>query len=207
MQDPAGLFQEESCNNGEARCTSWALFHWKIHRLGVSYARLGEDIQNETMLTILLMWSFSVSVLQKGLLLHIRFWDLCKGVLIVDNICWSSCEGDWSQELPILPPWWHHSPLTKIYFLLIFLLHFLSTRSWNDNLLFSSVQLLSHVWLFATPWTTACQASLSITNSRSSHKPMSLESVMASNHLILCHPLLLLPSIFPSIRVFSNESA
>ena len=72
---------------------------------------------------------------------------------------------------------------------------------------FSSVQSLSHVQLFATPWTTACQASLSITNSRSPPKPMSIESVMPSNHFILCHPLLLLPSIFPSIRVFSNESA
>ena len=72
---------------------------------------------------------------------------------------------------------------------------------------FSSVQLLSRVWLFATPWTAACQASLSITNSCSPPKPMSIESVMPSNHLILCHPLLLLISIFPSIRVFSNESA
>ena len=71
----------------------------------------------------------------------------------------------------------------------------------------SSVQSLSHVWLPATPWTTACQSSLSITNSQSSPKLMSIESVMPSNHLILCHPLLLLPSIFPSIRVFSNESA
>ena len=59
---------------------------------------------------------------------------------------------------------------------------------------------------FVTPWTAACQASLSITNSWSSLKLMSIESVMPSNHLILCHPLLLLPSIFPSIRVFSNES-
>ena len=65
----------------------------------------------------------------------------------------------------------------------------------------------SRVRLFVTPWTTACQASLSITNSQSSPKPMSIESVMPSNHLTLCHPLLLLPSIFPSIRVFSNESA
>ena len=72
---------------------------------------------------------------------------------------------------------------------------------------FSSVQLLSHVQLFATPWTTVCQASLSITNSQSPPKPMSIKSVMPSNHLILCHPLLLLPSIFPSIRVFSNEAA
>ena len=70
----------------------------------------------------------------------------------------------------------------------------------------SSVQLLSHVWLFATPRTAACQACLSITNSRCLLKLMSIESVMPSNHLILCHPLLLPPLIFPSIRVFSNES-
>ena len=72
---------------------------------------------------------------------------------------------------------------------------------------FSSVQSLSRVRLFATPWTAARQASLSITNSRSPPKPMSIESVMPSNHLILCRPLLLPPSIFPSIRVFSHESA
>ena len=71
----------------------------------------------------------------------------------------------------------------------------------------SSVQSLSRAQLFATPWTAACQASLSITNSQSSHKLMSIESVIPFNHLILCCPLLLLPSIFPSIRVFSNESA
>ena len=71
---------------------------------------------------------------------------------------------------------------------------------------FSSVQSLGCVRLFATPWTTACQTSLFITNSRSPPKPISIESVMPSNHLMLCHPLLLLPSIFPSIRVFSNES-
>ena len=71
---------------------------------------------------------------------------------------------------------------------------------------FSSVQLLSRFRLFATLWTTACQASLSITNSWSLLKLMSIESVMPSNHLILCLPLLLLPSISPSIRVFSKES-
>ena len=71
----------------------------------------------------------------------------------------------------------------------------------------SSVQLLSHVQHFTTPWTAARQGSLSITNSRSLLKLMSTESVMPPNHLILCHPLLLLPSILPSIRVFSNESA
>ena len=72
---------------------------------------------------------------------------------------------------------------------------------------FSSVQSLSHVRLFATPQTTAHQASLSITNSQSLPKLMSIKSVMPSNHLILYRPLLLLPSIFPNIRVFSNESA
>ena len=72
--------------------------------------------------------------------------------------------------------------------------------------IFSSVQLLSHVRLFATPWTAAHQASLFTTNSQSLLKLTSIESVMPSNHLILCCPLLLLPSIFPSIRVFSSES-
>ena len=70
----------------------------------------------------------------------------------------------------------------------------------------SSIQLLSRVQLFATPWTAACQASLSITNSQSLLKPMSIESVMPSNHLILCRPLFLPPSIFPNIRFFSSES-
>ena len=80
----------------------------------------------------------------------------------------------------------------------------------NDSILtvkFSSVQLLSCLQLFATLWTAACQASLSITNSQSPSKPMSIESVMPSNHLSLCRPLLLLPPIPPSIRVLSNESA
>ena len=72
---------------------------------------------------------------------------------------------------------------------------------------FSSVQSLSHGQLFVTPWTAARQASLSIINSQSLLKLISIESVMSSNHLILCRPLLLPPSIFPSIRVFSNESA
>ena len=76
----------------------------------------------------------------------------------------------------------------------------------EEALMVSSVQSLSRVWLFATPWTAACQASLSITNSRSLPKPMSIESVIPSSHLILCRPFLLLPPILPSIRVFSNES-
>ena len=74
------------------------------------------------------------------------------------------------------------------------------------NGIISSVQSLSCVRFFVTPWTAACQTSLSITNSWSLLKLMSIESVMPSNHLILCHPLLLLSSVFPSIRVFSNES-
>ena len=86
----------------------------------------------------------------------------------------------------------------------------LKKLSWMDGReqigLFSSVQLLSHVRLFVTLWIAACQASLSITNSRSSFKLMSIESVMPSSHLILCSPLLLLPPIPPSIRAFSNES-
>ena len=96
------------------------------------------------------------------------------------------------------------------YYVLRLRLFFESYNRYDLNLIadfvFSSVQLLSRVRLFATPWTTACQASLSITNSWSLPKPMSIELVMPPNHLILCRPLLLLPSIFPSITVFSNES-
>ena len=80
------------------------------------------------------------------------------------------------------------------------------TVTYNQSVQFSSVTQ-SRVQLFATPWTAACQASLSITISRCLTKLMSIELVMLSNHLILCHPLLLLPLMFPSIRVFSNESA
>ena len=83
---------------------------------------------------------------------------------------------------------------------------FLGRKAMTNPVQFSSVQLLSYVRLFVTPWTAAHQASLSITNSQSWLKLMSIELVMPSNHLILCHPLLLLPSIFFSIRVFSNES-
>ena len=78
--------------------------------------------------------------------------------------------------------------------------------TFSVSVFYCSVQSLSRVRLFATPWTTARQASLSITNSQSLLKLMFTESVKPSNHLILCHPLLLLPSIFPSIRVFSKES-
>ena len=86
-------------------------------------------------------------------------------------------------------------------------LHVKLTESKLGLLQFSSVQSLCHVWLFETPWTAAHQVSLSITSSRSLLKLMSIESMMPSNHLNLYWPLLLLPSIFPSLRVFSNESA
>ena len=88
--------------------------------------------------------------------------------------------------------------------LLKMLSHFILTRAWGTG--FSSVQSLSCVWIFSTSWIAAHQASRSITNSRSLLKLMPIESVMPSSHLILCCPLLLLPLIPPSIRVFSNES-
>ena len=94
--------------------------------------------------------------------------------------------------------------LSLLYFIFNFLCEVLYALFIFAMIQFSSVQSLSRVRLFVTPWTTARQASLSITNCWSLPKPMSIESVMPSN---LCHPLLLLPSIFPSIRVFSNESA
>ena len=94
---------------------------------------------------------------------------------------------------------------TNSYRTIPFCLHHLQHLSnWYEVI--SSVQLLSRVQLIATPWTAACQASLSINNSRSLLKLMSIESVMPSNHLILSHPLLLPPSVFPSIRLFSSES-
>ena len=94
-----------------------------------------------------------------------------------------------------------------IGFISVYFLDIKCPKIFSPRLVFSSVQSLRRVQLFATPWTAARQASLSITNSWSLPKPMSIESVMPSNHLILCCPLLLLPSIFPCIGVFSNESA
>ena len=93
-----------------------------------------------------------------------------------------------------------------IFCLTIHLLKGIWVVSCFRQLLISSVQSLSHFWLFATPWIAARQATLSITNSWNLFKLMSIELVMPSNHLILCHPLFLPPSTFPSIRVFSNES-
>ena len=98
------------------------------------------------------------------------------------------------------------SKLKSFYLCFFQFSHFHIFSAAKHRTLPSSVRSLSCVQLFTTPWTAACQASLSITNSRSLLKLMSIESMMPSNHLILRHPLLLLPSIFPSIRVFSNES-
>ena len=96
----------------------------------------------------------------------------------------------------------HEKKLFEVrYFVLV------PPEKYSPRPILSSVQSLSHVRLFATPWTTARQVSLSMTNSQSPPKPTSIESMMPSSSLMLCHPLLLLPSIFPSIRVFSSESA
>ena len=95
---------------------------------------------------------------------------------------------------------------TEYLSFLKFILHYIFNEIYVLCVQFSSVQSLSRVRLFATPWIAACQASLSITNSQSSLRLTSIESVMPSSHLILCHPLLLLPPIPPSIRVFPNES-
>ena len=103
--------------------------------------------------------------------------------------------------------WCQHSKQKQVHiFLLMVKGKSIGFYEKSLRLSFSSVQPLNHVRLFATPWTAARQASLCITNSQSLLRLMSIESVMPSNRLILCHPLLLLPSIFPSIRVFSNES-
>ena len=101
-------------------------------------------------------------------------------------------------------PWW--IILKQIPDIILPLNNNFFKARWSHVQWISSVQSLSRVQLFVTPWTAACQASLSITNSQSFLKLMSIELVMPSNHLILCHPLLLLLSIFPSIGVFSNES-
>ena len=116
---------------------------------------------------------------------------------------------DWGTDV------YHIFCVVVVTWLFTFVKHYLSTETntvWyhlyvESKKNTSSVQLLSRVRLFATPWTTACQASLSIANTWSLLKLMSIESVVPSNHLILHRPLLLPPSIFPSIRVFSNESA
>ena len=108
--------------------------------------------------------------------------------------------------------WWSIQDFHFVLTFFVFLFHSSSCQDksaghFNSSVQFSPFQLLSHVRLFVTLWTAARQVSLSITNSQSLLKLMSIELMMPPNHLILCHPFLFLPSIFPSIRVFSNESA
>ena len=120
--------------------------------------------------------------------------------------CPSDCLIDCLLHAPLRSLIWpfFFSPLLYLFTTLFYLL--ISRKHMIPIPQFSSVQSLSRVWLFVTPWIAAHQASLSITNSWSSPKLMSMDSVMPSSHLILCHPLLLLPPIPPSIKVFSNES-
>ena len=125
------------------------------------------------------------------------------GCCLASSGSWADFHGNFSFFLPSTP---------ATTFVFKFLSYEINNYPWCSPKLQGIsqvlwVQLLSRVRLFATPWTAARQASLSITSSQSPPKLMSIESVMPSNHLILCHPLLLLPSIFPNIRVFSNESA
>ena len=130
---------------------------------------------------------------------------------------WQECRGKqkhsvyqtgraWCRDVTLSAAW---SDKTEWYWQdeLVRVIHGVSRPLLCDANNVYSVQSLSRVWLFATPWTTACQASLSIADSGSLPKLMSVESVMTSNHLVLCWPLLLLPPIFPNIRVFSNQSA
>ena len=123
-----------------------------------------------------------------------------RGEIVEDREAWWTIAHRVTKSQTRVKKWNTHSRThTRQGYILPFCL-------FNLHAEFSTVQSLSHVQLFVTSWTAAHQASLSINNTRSLLKFMSIESVMSSNHLILCHPLLLLPSIFPSIRVFSNES-
>ena len=124
---------------------------------------------------------------------------VCTGVNTECVKVWVVSWGGWARDASGRWGWGSLGPWQRCYKVMFRNKNFIEQA-------FSSVQSLSRVWLFATPWIAARQASLSITNSRSLPRLTSIESVMPSSHLILCRPLLLLPSIPPSIRVFSNES-
>ena len=119
------------------------------------------------------------------------------------------CSNSWVHQMDsCLSSWWYYLTILSSAIPFSFCLQsFPASGSFAVSWFFTSVQLLSHVWLFVTPWTAACQASLSITNPRSLPKLVSIELVMPSNRLILCCPLLCLPSVLSSIRVFSSKSA
>ena len=136
--------------------------------------------------------------------------DYNKNYILYDSTLWHSRRGKiswWKRDLLSRMEYGRRKGLITERYGRIFFYKFLLKYSVLILWWFSLVQLLSHVWLSATPWTAAFQASLSYTNVQSLLKLMSIESVMPSNHLVLCHPLLLLPSIFPSMRVFSDDSA
>ena len=162
-----------------------------------------------------------------GQIHHTHFYSNHTIVLTISTYSWLSAAPSACQVLPHISIWlfpfrslFRHHFIKQGFHKLLYLeelasqnplypyfSHYFLHRKLEFYILciFSSVQPLSHVWIFVTPWTAAGQASLSTPNSQSLLKLMSTESVMPSNHLILCYPLLLLPSIFPSIRVFSNE--
>ena len=145
------------------------------------------------------LWDVIVEV--ASLLLEMKRQSSNKPVSVqspLDQVCWTSLLNQWSMPSSFECSWNEFRT-----YLCMFLPH--PKVSCDAEIV--SVQSLSRVQLFGTPWIAACQASLSFTISQSLLKLMSIVSVMPSNHLILCHPLLFLPSIFPSIRVSSNESA
>ena len=154
----------------------------------------------------------SIKVFSSELALHIkwlRYWRLSFSISSSNEYSGLNFFGiDWFDLLAVQGTLksllQHHSSKASILWRSAFFMS--NSHGYCKSHQFSSVQSLSHVRLFEIPWIAACQASLSITNSWSPPNPMSIELVMPSNHLILCCPLLLLHSIFPSIRVFSNES-
>ena len=142
-----------------------------------------------------MLWNFTVRPSRillswdQGCPLIILWFYSLEGAAIIPNSSWPRPRVDFHLSIIFLSHIWHVCAFGGYF-----------------HLQFSSVQLLSHVWLFATPWIAAHQSSLSIINTQNSLKFTSIESVMPSSHLILCCPLLLMPPILPSIRVFSNES-